>query len=66
MLCSSMIGRGDGVKREKEADSLGDEQVLPCGLIWVAMSLLETVREISVAASLTMSRFSSASLMKVQ
>lgn len=65
MLCTSMIGRAEGVKGEKGLP-LGDELVLPCGLIWVAMSLLETVREISVAASLTVSRFSSASLMKSQ
>ena len=66
MLSSSMIGRAEGVEGEKEGLPLGDEWVLPCGLIWVAMSLLETVREISVAASLTASRCSSASLMKNQ
>ena len=66
MLSSSMIGRAEGVEGEKEGLPLGDEWVLPCGLIWVAMSLLETVQEISVPASLIASRFSSASLMKNQ
>lgn len=66
MLCGSMIGRAEGEEGEKEGIPLGDEWVLLCGLIWVAMSLRETVREISVAASLTTSRFSSASLVRKQ
>jgi hypothetical protein len=50
------------VEVENDGFLVGDEWLLPTGLIWVAMSLLETTREISVAASLTPSSFSSACL----
>lgn len=56
---SSTIDKADGGDVAKESVLLGDEQVLPCGLIWVAISLLETARDISVAASFSWSSFSS-------
>lgn len=58
-LCISTIGRMEGVDWEKE-DLLGEEWQLPSGLIWVAISLLETARHTSVAASFTRSTLSPA------
>lgn len=57
-LWTSTIGRMEGVDGEKE-DLLGEEWQLPSGLIWVAMSLLETARDTEVAASFTSSTLSS-------
>ena len=45
---------------ENEGLALGDEYVLPSGLIWVAASLLETAGDIRVIASFVPSSFSSA------
>lgn len=58
-LCNSSIDRTQGLEAENESLLSGDEWELPSGLIWVAMSLLDTPRDISVPASLTPSFFSS-------
>jgi hypothetical protein len=54
-----VTGRGGGVEAEKEVLILGEEHELPSGLIWVAMSLLETAGDTLVPASLKASNFSS-------
>jgi hypothetical protein len=54
-----VTGRLGGVEAEKEVLILGEEHELPSGLIWVAMSLLETAGDTSVPASLKASNFSS-------
>lgn len=59
VLCKPVIDRA-GVDVEKESLLFGEEQSLPSRLICVAMSLLETSRDISVAAFFTPSSFSSA------
>lgn len=59
-LCKSVRGKAGGVEAEKESLILGEEQELPSGLIWVAMSLLETAGDTLVPASLKPSNFSSA------
>lgn len=51
---SSTIGSADGEEGENEHCLSGDKRMLPSGLIWVAISLLETARG-SVAASLMLS-----------
>ena len=60
-LSNCTMERTDEVEGEGEKDSfrLGDDWWLPSGLIWVAISLLETSREILVAASLFSSIFHS-------
>jgi len=59
ILCKSVTGRVGGVEAEKEVLILGEEHELPSGLIWVAMSLLETAGDTLVPASLKASNFSS-------
>lgn len=59
ILCKSVTGREGGVEAEKEVLILGEEHELPSGLIWVAMSLLETAGDTLVPASLKASNFSS-------
>lgn len=56
---NSTIGKAEEVEAEKESLLWGDEWVLFSGLIWVAMSLLETSRDMSLRASLIPSSFSS-------
>lgn len=58
-LCNSVAGRAGRVEAEKEVLLLGEEHELPSGLIWVAMSLLETAGDTLVPASLKLSNFSS-------
>lgn len=60
-LCNSVPERAGGVVAEKESFILGEEHELPSGLIWVAMSLLETAGDTLVPASLKPSHFSSVS-----
>lgn len=45
------MGRIDGVAREKDEARLGDDWLLLSGLIWVAISLLETARDTLFAES---------------
>lgn len=59
ILCNSTIASAEGVEAENDALPLRGERLLCSGLIWVAMSLLETAEDISVAASFTPPSFSS-------
>lgn len=56
-FCHSALGNTVFVDEAKEFLSLGDECGLLSGLIWVAMSLLETAREMSFPSSSTTSSF---------
>lgn len=60
-VCGSVTVKVDGVEAEKDGRKLGDEHELLCGLIWVAMSLLETAQDTLVPTSLKPPNLSSVS-----